>query len=142
KRRKATRLTRFQPKDLNVQRRPELTEILRRQRERFISKFGREPGPKDPVFFDPSANTPCPMNAEVAKRRILEAMQKAALHPSLIHAFQKTGRIVSKENSRYLSKAQLKEWQDAIDEWHALHPIEGRRSVSRSKVRQSSSNGR
>ena len=112
--------------------RPELAEILRRQRERFIEKFGREPGPKDPVFFDPSANEPCPMNAEVAKQRILEAMHKAAIHPSLIHAFQKTGRLVSKENSRYLSKADLKEWQDAIDEWYALHPREVRRHIPRS----------
>jgi len=117
-----------------VQRRPELIEILQRQRERFISKFGREPGPKDPVFFDPSANRPFPLNAEVAKQRILEAMQKASIHPSLIHALQKTGRLVSKENSRFLSKAQLKEWQAAIDEWHALHPSEGRQLTSKKKL--------
>jgi len=127
-------LTRFPPKDVRVQHRPELTEILQRQRERFISKFGREPGPKDPVFFDPSANKPFPLNAEVAKQRILEAMQKASIHPSLIHAFQKTGRLVSKENSRFLSKAQLKEWQAAIDEWHALHPSEGRRPIAKKKL--------
>ena len=119
-------------KDPNVKQRPELAEIMRRQRERFVKKFGREPGPKDPVFFDPSAKKPSPMNLEVAKQRILEAMRKAAIHPSLIHAFQKTGRLVSRENSRYLSKADLKAWQDAINEWYALHPEESRRSVSKS----------
>jgi hypothetical protein len=111
--------------DSNVKQRPELIDILRRQRERFVKKFGREPGPKDPVFFDPSANRPSPMNLEAAKQRILEAMQKAKIHPSLIHAFHKTGRLVSRENSRYLSKADLKAWQDAINEWYALHPGEG-----------------
>ena len=52
---------------------------------------------------------------------MLEAMHKAQIHPALIYAYQKTGRIVSRENSKHLTKAELKEWKDAFDEWHRLH---------------------
>lgn len=32
--------------------------ILEKQRVDFIDKFGREPGPSDPVFFDPTSSIP------------------------------------------------------------------------------------
>ena len=32
---------------------PRVHEALLEQRKAFIDKFGREPGPGDPVFFDP-----------------------------------------------------------------------------------------
>lgn len=33
----------------------DLCRELEGQRERFREKFGRDPGPEDPVFFDPDA---------------------------------------------------------------------------------------
>jgi hypothetical protein len=33
-------------------------------RRAFVAKFGREPGPDDPVFFNPDADEPEPMTAE------------------------------------------------------------------------------
>jgi len=42
---------------------PEIAAILERQRTMFIEKFGREPGPNDPLFFDPTKAEP-----RVAKR--------------------------------------------------------------------------
>jgi hypothetical protein len=29
--------------------------MMERQAERFRNKFGRDPGPEDPIFFDPDA---------------------------------------------------------------------------------------
>jgi hypothetical protein len=37
---------------------PLMRDALLEQREAFIKKFGWEPGPGDPVFFDPDADTP------------------------------------------------------------------------------------
>ena len=31
---------------------PEVADILQTQRQKFMDKHGREPGPNDPVFFD------------------------------------------------------------------------------------------
>ena len=88
---------------------------------RFTEKFGRLPGPDDPLFFDPSADGPRPIIDEVVDQHMLEAMHKAGVRPALIYAYQKTGRLVTRENRKYLTKAELKEWNDAFDEWQRLH---------------------
>jgi hypothetical protein len=38
---------------------PRVHAALMEQRQAFIDKFGREPGPGDPVFFDPDKRA-CP----------------------------------------------------------------------------------
>jgi hypothetical protein len=43
---------------------PEMHDMLLRQREAFRKKFGRDPGPGDPFFFDPNADEPTPDPAE------------------------------------------------------------------------------
>jgi len=100
---------------------PETAEALKRQHERFVAKFGRPPGPDDPLFFDPSANEPRRAIDEVLDQQLLEAMHKAGVRQEMIYAYQKTGRIVTDDNRKYLTKAQLKEWTDAVDEWRRAH---------------------
>lgn len=99
----------------------ELQTILLAQRDAFRQKFGREPGPDDPVFFDPAADRPAPMNDEVVDQWLLEALQKAGVDRALIHAYQKTGRLVTVDNKRFLTKRELKEWTDAVLEWRRRH---------------------
>jgi len=100
---------------------PELAKVVREQFQRFTEKFGRPPGPDDPLFYDRSADEPRPIIDEVLDQHMLEAMHKARIHPALIYACQKTGRIVIRENRKHLTKAELKEWKDAFGEWHRLH---------------------
>ena len=95
---------------------PELAKVVREQFERFTEKFGRPPSPDDPLFFDPSADEPRPIIDEVLDQHMLEAMHKAGIDPALIYAYQKTGRLVTRENRKYLAKAELEEWNDAHDE--------------------------
>lgn len=42
----------------------EVAEALEAQRELFRKKFGRDPGPEDPMFFDPAADEPRPLPKE------------------------------------------------------------------------------
>jgi len=100
---------------------PKLVELLKRQEQRFIEIFGRPPGPADPVFFDPLADEPQPMIDEVVDQHLLEGMHRAGIHPALIYAYQKTGRLVAQENQKFLSRADRQAWQDAIDQWYATH---------------------
>jgi len=44
---------------------------------------------------------------------MLEAIHKADVHPALIYAYQKTGRPVTRENRKNLTKAEFKECNDA-----------------------------
>jgi len=98
----------------------EMQEAIRSQLRLFREKFGREPGPDDPIFFDPDADTPQSCGPEAADRlddQIVEAMSAAGVRPEVIYAFRKTGRIVTEGNWHLLSEADRKEWTDAVNEY-------------------------
>ena len=46
----------------------------------FEEKFGREPGPKDPIFSDPDSDVPIPLSEAKLKRGLIEAARKAGLN--------------------------------------------------------------
>lgn len=94
--------------------------ILEAQLQSFREKFGRDPGPGDPIFFDPQSDEPRPFDPEDYRRTAVEAMQKAGINPALIYAFSRTGLIVTEENLDKLSKADLAEWKAALDEYEEL----------------------
>jgi hypothetical protein len=92
----------------------EMKELLEEQRQRFVEKHGREPGPDDPVFFDLPP-------LEHVEHQMVEAMKAAGLDPAFIYAYEKTGRHVTEQNQHLLSDRDLAEWQAAIDEYHQQH---------------------
>ena len=98
----------------------ELRRALERQLERFREKFGREPGPGDPVFFDPDADDPRPLDPAPVEARIVAAMQAAGIEPAKIHAFRRTGLIPTAENAQHLSAQDREDWQLALEEYRAL----------------------
>jgi hypothetical protein len=99
---------------------PEVADVLQAQRQRFIDKHGREPGPDDPVFFD----LPHPEHLEAM---MAQDMKAAGIDPALIYAFEKTGRLVTEQNRHLLPDSTLDEWQAAIDEYEAKHRKPSRR---------------
>ncbi len=60
---------------------PEVRELLLKQREAFIQKFGREPGLTEPVFFDPNADDPQPLDADEVTAALLKACKQAGYEP-------------------------------------------------------------
>jgi hypothetical protein len=52
---------------------PETIAIFQVQLELFRKKFGRDPGPEDPVFFDPKCDVPTP----ILKSELRESLRKA-----------------------------------------------------------------
>ncbi len=99
---------------------PEMAQILERRRQQFREKFGRAPGPTDPIFFDPNASEPRPLDPERVEQAVLHAMEQAGIDPAKIHAYRRTGLLVSRANVRHLPKEDLAEWQAALDEYAAL----------------------
>lgn len=71
--------------------------MLLKQREAFRKKFGRDPGPGDPVFFDPDADEPRPLSEGASDNpfdpEVLEALRKTGAAPQFIYAYRKTGLI-------------------------------------------------
>ena len=60
---------------------PELRELLIKQREAFVQKFGREPGLTEPVFFDAEADDPQPLDADEVTAALLSACEQAGFDP-------------------------------------------------------------
>jgi hypothetical protein len=77
----------------------EMVDLLEEQRQEFIQKYGHEPGPNDPIFFD----MPHP---EQVEHMTVEAMKAAGLDPAIIYAYEKTGRLVTEDNQQLLSDAK------------------------------------
>jgi hypothetical protein len=96
---------------------PEAKAAIEHQLEAFRKKFGREPRPDDPIFFDPEADKPTPISDGQYEQAMIDAMVAADIPPELIYAFKRTGRLVTERNKRLLTREELREWDEAIDEY-------------------------
>jgi len=112
------------PSSMKVPISREMARDLRKQRKAFVKKFGREPGPNDPIFFDPDAPGPEPvqMSEDKARADMLKAMSQAGAPPAVVYAFSKTGLILSKEGIEQglYPLAVVAEWEAAVDEYYRL----------------------
>jgi hypothetical protein len=99
----------------------ETAEIIAQQKKLFREQFGREPGPHDPLFFDPGVATPQFLSDESTDeiwKSLLQAAGDSGIDPAIVYAMNKTGRIVTETNVHFLTDAELQEWNDAVDEYH------------------------
>jgi hypothetical protein len=99
----------------------ETAEIIAQQKKLFREQFGREPGPDDPLFFDPGVAAPQFLSDESADeiwKSLLQAAGDSGIDPAIVYAMNKTGRIVTETNVHLLTDAELREWNDAVDEYH------------------------
>src|ERR1022692_631728 len=92
---------------------PETLAILQGQLQEFRVKFGREPGPKDPLFFNPDSLKPEPFRLDEVRAETEAAMVLAGIRPEIVYAHRKTGLIVTRESYRTLPKSALAEWEAA-----------------------------
>jgi hypothetical protein len=100
---------------------PETAEIIAKQKRLFRQQFGREPGPEDPLFFDPDASTPQFLSEERQDelwKSLLQVAGDSGIDSALVYAMNKTGRIVTNDNVKFLTDTELHEWNDAVDEYH------------------------
>lgn len=60
-----------------------------------------------------------PRREEELKKTTLEAMKRAGTRPEIVYAFEKTGRLLTAEGYKLLSRKEQAEWDDAIEEYFA-----------------------
>ena len=97
---------------------PEAQNALDEQRRAFIEKFGREPGPGDPILFDPDADTPTPMDPDRVFAGTIMAMIKTGTRHELIYGFIRTGGMIFTAETAHLWAAEdLALWDKAIEEY-------------------------
>jgi hypothetical protein len=96
-----------------------MVEVLQQLRHAFVDEYGREPEPDDLLFPD----VPHP---EYLEAILVEGMKAAGMNPALIHAFEKTGLLVTEENRHLIPDKDLDDWHAAIEDYAAKHPERGR----------------
>lgn len=57
-----------------------------------------------------------------ALQEVIAAMKAERINPAIIHAVQKTGRIVTVQNEHWLTAVEIAEWDAAIAEFEAPQP--------------------
>ena len=92
----------------------ELAKVIEEQKRKFVEKHGRKLAPGDNLFFDMPP-------VEHAEHFIVEAMKKAGLDPAFIHAFEKTGLMMTEANKHLISDVDQAAWEDAVLEYRAKH---------------------
>ena len=118
RRKRRQRLRRHQGRTIPLK--PDVVSALEEQREAFRRKFGREPRPDDPVFFDPDADTPQPFDLGRLDTAMTEAMTKAGLDPAFIYAYRRTGLIVTEQNECLLTEDDRQAWRNAVAEYEDM----------------------
>jgi hypothetical protein len=68
---------------------PRVHAALLEQRKAFIDKFGREPGPGDPVFFDPDKDVPTPIDPARLDADLEKALRQSGIDPVQAAAIRK-----------------------------------------------------
>lgn len=87
---------------------------------RFRKKFGRDPGPEDPVFFDPKSDVPKPIEPGEFDRMLMDALLQSGAPPEVIYAFKKTGRLGVEGKMDLWAEEDVREWEAAIAEYFRL----------------------
>jgi hypothetical protein len=98
----------------------ETAEIIAQQKKLFREQFGREPGPEDPLFFDPGVAAPQFLSDESTDeiwKSLLQVAGDSGIDPAIVYAMNKTGRMVTEANLEFLTDSELQEWNDAVNEY-------------------------
>jgi len=93
----------------------------------FRAKFGRDPGPGDPLFFDSTSAGPQRISAEQfagLESFMLQMAAETGLSPEHLYVIKKTRSIVARENIHYRTPEDIAEWNAVVEEYAAQSKIE------------------
>lgn len=97
---------------------PVLNRMLNEQFDAFQKKFGREPKEGDPLFFDPTKDTPTAISEKVLDDAFMFLLEGA--HPCIVYAYKKTGRVLMAELRETYPPEVVAEYDAAIAEYFEL----------------------
>lgn len=103
---------------------PAAADAIRAQYRRFEEKFGRPPGPDDPIFFDPDSDEPTPLSLLDAERESTALLEAAGVHPAWVYANQHTGGLLPRPDGTFADDANTRDWNEAVDRYLRAHPGE------------------
>jgi len=119
---KKKQLKRHSRLSVALERDPNFREDLARQLDAFRKKFGRDPAPGDPLFFDPEKDEPTPMSDDEQTGMVADLIQAMVRigRPEFGYAYSRSGYLVSAENHDLIPEEGLRAWHGAIREWSEM----------------------
>ncbi len=103
---------------------PDAGAMLAEQARAFEERFGRPPGPDDPLFFDPDADTPQPTPVAGIESATTAMLEAAGVCPAWIYAYQHTDGLLPRPDGRFNADADARDWHEAIERYRRTHPDE------------------
>ena len=100
---------------------PDQAAALEAQVRRFEEKFGRPPGPDDPLFFDPDADEPQPVSPTGLEIETVAMLEAAGICPAWIYAYQHTGGLLPRPDGSFASARDQAEWDEVISRYVRVH---------------------
>lgn len=91
---------------------PEQRDAFNEQRRKFVEENGREPDREERALL-------LAANYQNIESLIENDLLKSGASPESIYAFHKTGLLVTAENRRQISAAELQQWDAAVAEYRA-----------------------
>ncbi|MEQ4306269.1 hypothetical protein ABNF97_33645 [Plantactinospora sp. B6F1] len=95
---------------------------IRAAKEAFEDKFGRPPGPNDPLFFDPGADTPQPVSVTQLENVTVAMLEAAGVSEAWIYACRHTGGLLPRPDGTFATDADARDWHEAINHYLTAHP--------------------
>ncbi|WP_158813407.1 hypothetical protein [Streptomyces rimosus] len=95
----------------------ELQECLEGQLQAFRKKFGRDPEPEEPLFFDPDADEPTQLTREHFDGLMLDMAERATdmgIDPAFLRAWREVGYVVTEENRSMFTTAEVLAYSRAV----------------------------
>jgi hypothetical protein len=96
----------------------DMAALLEERRSAFVGRYGREPGPGDPVFFD--ADTPEDPPRPWTEAEVREALSRPGvaaelgLEPAVVAALLEVGYIVTDQNAHLFSAEEVRAFKAAV----------------------------
>jgi hypothetical protein len=103
---------------------PDAGVMLAEQARAFEARFGRPPGPHDPLFFDPDADTPQPIPLAGIESATTAMLHAAGVCGAWIYAYQHTDGLLPRPDGAFNTDADARDWHEAIDRYLRTHPGE------------------
>lgn len=104
-----------------IQMNDEGVEMMKQQLTLFKEKFGREPKPTEPIFFDPDYDVPTPIDEKKMMKIFVQGMIQANTSKEHIYAYIKTDGLLPVDDGKgsldMFHPDDLIAWENAIIEY-------------------------
>lgn len=95
----------------------EMADVFAALQKDFVERFGREPGPNDPLLVDPDAPVPTPLSADAFDAmldRIAAGVDDPVIKAKVL-ASKDVGYILTEDTLHLFSAHEIDEWEAALD---------------------------